>query len=106
MVMVEIKHCSVRLILLGLMAFQLVSCHWKESKPDPTSQWTEAQKRNYFVDSFAYVTGSGMYFELVGQDSGKLFGSFMRHQYPDLHTTYYMDPLPYALEVESIDPYL
>jgi hypothetical protein len=102
--MAETKRCgepTLHLMLLGLMAFFLVSCHWNETKP--YSQWTEAQKRNYFVDSFAYVTGSGKYFELVGQDSGKLFGSFIRHQYPDLHTTYYMDPLPYALEEEYID---
>jgi hypothetical protein len=58
------------------MAFFLVSCHRNESKP--YSQWTEVQKRNYFVDSFAYVTGSGKYFELVGSrtDWTIVFGEF------------------------------
>jgi hypothetical protein len=76
--MAETNHCgehTLHLMLLGLMAFFFVSCHRNETKP--YSQWTEVQKRNYFVDSFAYVTGSGKYFELVGQDSGKLFGSFI-----------------------------
>lgn len=102
--MAEIKHCgepNLHLMLLGLMAFFLASCHRNESKP--SCQWTAVRKRNYFVDSFAYVTGSGKYFGLGGQDSGKPFGSFIRHQYPDLHTAYYMDPLPYALEEEYID---
>lgn len=92
--MAETKHCgdpNLHLMLLGLMAFFLVSCHRNESRP--SFQWTEVQKRNYFVDSFAYVMGSGKYFGLLVQDSGKSFGSFIRHQYPDLHTKYYMAAL-------------
>jgi hypothetical protein len=89
--------------LTGLITFFLISCHREKSRSNPSSQWTEAQKRNYFIDSFAYVTGSGRYFGFAGQDSEKSFGSFMKHQYPELQTAYYADPLPYALEEEYID---
>lgn len=81
----------------------IVSCHRNDSRLIRSSKWTEAQKQNYFVDSFAYIEGSGSDYRIIGNDSAKSFGSFLRRQYPDLHTPYYMDPLPHALEEEYID---
>jgi hypothetical protein len=102
--MVKIKFLRRPLLMsLGLMGMAFVACHRQASKPIPSSKWSEAQKRNYFVDSFAYKTGSGRYYKSLGEDSSKSFGSFLRRQYPDLHTAYYTDPLPYALEEEYID---
>ena len=71
--MAETKRCgepTLHLKLLGLMAFFLVSCHRNESKP--SSQWTEVQKRNYFVDSFAYVTGIWKVFRIGGTRQWKV----------------------------------
>jgi len=80
-----------------------VSCHHNEPRINPSSGWTEAQKRNYFVDSFAYTIGSGRRPDIPEGDSAKTFASFFRRQYPNIHTAYYVDPLPYALEEEYID---
>lgn len=93
----------LRVMVIGLVVFVFVSCHRNDSMLTPSSNWTEAQKRNYFVDSFAYIEGSGRGYGFIGKDSGKSFGAFLRYQYPDLHTAYYIDPLPYALEEEYID---
>lgn len=90
------------LVIVVLAGVIFMACQRNDTKPMLSSTWTEAQKRNYFVDSFAYRTGSGRYFE-ASDDSSKSFGSFLRRQYPDLHTAYYTDPLPYALEEEYID---
>lgn len=100
------NYCSgliLRPALIGLTVFLFESCHLVDYKPILSSNWTEAQKRNYFVDSFAYVTGSGQGFGFMGKDSARSFASFLHRQYPELHTSYYMDPLPYALEEEYID---
>jgi hypothetical protein len=84
------------------MGAVFAACHRQDSKPILSSSWSEAQKRNYFVDTFAYRTGSGRFYDLL-KDSSSSFGVFFRKQYPDLHTAYYTDPLPYALEEEYID---
>jgi len=89
--------------MLGIMVVLGVSCHNDEPTVKPSSGWTEAQKRNYFVDSFAYTEGSGRWLEMLGGDSSKTFATFFKRQYPNNHTAYYVDPLPYALEEEYID---
>jgi hypothetical protein len=47
--------------------------------------------------------GSGRRPDISEEDSAKTFASFFRRHYPNIHTAYYADPLPYALEEEYID---
>lgn len=97
------NNSSVLHIMLWLTVLLGVSWHNKEPKLNASSGWAEAQKRNYFVDSFAYADGSGRWPEMLGGDSARTFATFFRRQYPNNHSAYYVDPLPYALEEEYID---
>jgi hypothetical protein len=91
------------LLLAVIICFGAISCHQNDFRATPSQIWTEDQKRKYFVDSFAYPVGSGQILQFLHGDTTKSFAAFLQLQYPNIHSVYSMDPLPYALEDEYVD---
>lgn len=78
----------------------LLSCKEAKQKINEPVEWTEAQKRKFFTDSFSTIYGYGMD-EKKG--SVRSFSSFFNTHYPETKSVYNAYSFPYALEEEYID---
>jgi len=84
---------------MGIVIAALSACRQGTPATPLVKTWSEEINRRYFADSFAYEHG----LKYNPDDTIRNFLHFFRVRYPEIHTKYAADPLPYALEEEYID---